>query len=330
MRKRQLSNENGWRLYPTPRQYETILDYVPEVNTYSDEKEVELFIRLGAESGLRGEERMRATRQDIVDPSDESLDAKFLEVYGKNTSNDGNERKYRKTVLTKATVACIDELLDRVDREPDDVLIDINRNTMYRWMRQIGELAADETGDEDFEHLSPHDLRAYFATNCLVRHNMNMETVMTVGGWDSYEAMKSYLSITSDETIVQDFQEAGLLEGAGWDEYVDEEIGDSIYSRLNASTPMGAAAQLSALGADQMASRVESVAEHTTEDEWTLGRFTRQETETAVRAAKYGAGIGLVGAALTTSVPSLQPELMAPLATAGLLPPLALGWHRTE
>jgi hypothetical protein len=202
---------------------------------------------------------------------------------------------------------------------------------MYSWTDQLGDIAAEKTGDDDFRKLSPHDFRAYFATNTLVRHNMNMETVMTVGGWKKYETMQKYLAITSEEQIAADFQNAGLLDGPGWDEYADK-IPDSegIYSRLNASTPMGAAAQLSALGADQMASRVESFAEESQQDSWTLGRFTPDETQTAVRAAKYGAVSGLLAASLTTSVPAIQPEMMVPLATIGLLPPLAFDWHRAE
>jgi len=332
MQKRQLSNENGWRLYLTPDEYQTLIDLAPRVGTHQDEKEVELFIRLGGESGLRGEERITRTRRDLVDPADPSLDAKFIEIYGKDSTGEHDEGKYRKSILTRATVACIDELLQRVDRGPDDPLIDISEATMYRWTQDLGDRAAAETGKEDFRHLSPHDLRAYFATNCLVRHDMNMETVMTVGGWTDYDTMKRYLSLTSDETVVRDFQEADLLEGVGWDEYAPDTEGDEIYTRLGATTPMGAAAQLSALGADQMASRVSSLAADAQSNDGNpgFGRFTAAETETARRAAKFGAVAGLVGGALTTSVPALQSGATFPAATAALLLPLAVGWHRTD
>lgn len=329
MKKRQLSK--GYRLYLSPSEYQTLLETAPEVGTYALPEEIELMLRLGAESGYRGDESHRATPGHIVESSDPESDVAFIEVWGKDTSGKTDDGKYRKTVLTKATVACMERIREKRHLNDDDPFISVGRGQLDNWADELGRLAADKTGKESFRHFTVHDLRAYFATNSLVRHNINMETVMTVGGWEDYETMKRYLSVTSDEQIIDDFEEAGLLEGTDWEKYADYEPDDgSVYSKLTASTPMGAAAELSALGADQMASRVESFAAQSQQDSWTFGRFSRPETETALRAGTYGAFVGLGAAGLATSVPSLSPSAAMTGATLLLAAPLARGWHHPD
>ncbi|WP_336358978.1 site-specific integrase [Haloarcula sp. CGMCC 1.6347] len=329
MKKRQLSD--GYRLYLAPAEYETLLDLVPEVGTYSIPEEVELFLRLGAESGLRGDETHTVSPKNVVESSDPDSDVTFVEVWGKDTSGKSENGKYRKSITTKATAACMDAIQRKRDLADDEPFISVGRSALDDWAEALSELAVKATGKADFDYFTVHDLRAYFATNCLVRHGMSMETVMTVGGWQDYDTMKRYLSLTSDETIIEDFRAAGLLEGTGWCEYADSiPDDDSVYSNLTAATPMGAAAQLSALGADQMATRVEHLAHRTQQDGWTLGRFSPAETEVALRAGKYGSVVGLAAAGIAGSVPAIGTSTMLPVATLALLAPLARGWHRSE
>jgi hypothetical protein len=327
MRKRQL--DDGYRLYFSPTEFQTLLDLAPEIAVYASTKEVELFLRLGGESGLRVGEISDKAPDDKTQSSDPDSDVMFLEVFGKDTTGETEDGKYRKTILTKSTAACMHEISQERDLADDDSYVSVQPSSLRKWADKLGALAAEKTGKDDFRHFSPHDLRAYFATNCLVRHGMNVETVMTVGGWENYQTMQRYLSVTSDEQIIEDFQEAGLLEGVGWRQYRDaERDGESVYSKISAATPVGAAAQLSALGADQMATRVENFAEQSQEEDWTLGRCTRAETETALRAGKYGAFVGLGAAGIAGAVPSLGASTMLPAATIALLAPVARGWHR--
>jgi hypothetical protein len=322
MRKRQL--DDGFRLYFSPAEYRTLLDLAPEISVRSEAEAVELFLRLGGESGLRVSEIADKTRSDKIESSAPDSDVMFLEVLGKDSTGETENGKYRKTILTKASAACMHEISQERGLADDDPYVSVQPSSLRKWATKLGELAAEKTGKDDFRHFSPHDLRAYFATNCLVRHGMNVETVMTVGGWEDYQTMQRYLSVTSDGQIIEDFQEAGLLEGAGWRDHRDiERDGESVYSKISAATPVGAAAQLSALGADQMATRVETLAEQSQEEDWTLGRCTRTETETALRAGKYGAFLGVGAAGVAGAVPSLGASAMLPIATVALIAPLA-------
>ena len=329
MQKRQMSN--GYRLYLHPNEYEVLLDCTDEISVFAKPEEVELLIRFGAESGLRADSSINTTPNNIVESSDPDSDVSFIEVWGKDTTGKTEDGKYRKTILTKATAACISRLQQKKHLDEDEPFISIGRSSVDNWVPKLGALAAEKTGKDDFEHLTVHDFRAYFATNCLVRHGMNMETVMTVGGWKDYDTMKRYLSVTSDQQIIEDFESAGLLDGVAWEDYADIEAdGQSVYSKVSAATPMGAAAQLSALGADQMATRVEALAEETQEDSWTLGRFTPAESQTALRAGKYGAFVGVGAAGLVGSVPSLSTATVMPFATLAMAAPILRGWHRVD
>jgi len=69
---------------------------------------------------------------------------------------------------------------------------------------------AEETGNDDWEKVSSHDLRRYFAQTLLVRRNMNPRVVMDVGGWGSFEALKPYLDAPTPEVVNAEFEKAGI------------------------------------------------------------------------------------------------------------------------
>jgi integrase len=49
-------------------------------------------------------------------------------------------------------------------------------------VKRTAEAAAEQTGNDDFEHVSSHDLRRRFAQRLLVGEGMNPRVVMQVGG----------------------------------------------------------------------------------------------------------------------------------------------------
>jgi hypothetical protein len=70
--------------------------------------------------------------------------------------------------------------------------------------------AAEQTGDTDFHYVSSPDLRRRFAQHLLVDHSMNPQVVMTVGGWNSFQAIELYLNAPSPEVVNEAFDDAGL------------------------------------------------------------------------------------------------------------------------
>lgn len=77
-------------------------------------------------------------------------------------------------------------------------------------MKRTAERAAEETGDDDYRHVSSHDLRRRFAQRLLVDRQMNPRVVMQVGGWDSFQAIEPYLNAPTPEVVNEAFEKAGV------------------------------------------------------------------------------------------------------------------------
>ena len=77
-------------------------------------------------------------------------------------------------------------------------------------MKRAAEATADETGDDDYRHVSSHDLRRRFAQRLLVDEQMNPRVVMQVGGWGSFKAIEPYLNAPSEQVVNDAFQGVDL------------------------------------------------------------------------------------------------------------------------
>jgi len=78
-------------------------------------------------------------------------------------------------------------------------------------VKQSAKNTALKTSNEDFNHVSCHDFRAYFATNMLLREGVDVEIVMELGGWVDRETMDPYLNASFDDIIQGGLAEAGVL-----------------------------------------------------------------------------------------------------------------------
>ena len=67
-----------------------------------------------------------------------------------------------------------------------DPVIDVTTRTIRNWVKRAGETLANETGDEMWAHLSPHDLRRTWAT-ALKAEDVESLIVCDWGGWSNLE-----------------------------------------------------------------------------------------------------------------------------------------------
>ena len=95
-----------------------------------------------------------------------------------------------------------------IDR--NEPIIDLAERTIRTVVKRTAERAAKETGDEDFRHVSSHDLRRRFAQRLLVDRSMNPRVVMAVGGWSSFQAIEPYLNAPTPAVVNEAFEAAGL------------------------------------------------------------------------------------------------------------------------
>lgn len=87
-----------------------------------------------------------------------------------------------------------------------------SKRTMSRYINKSTENAVRRTGNEDYQYVTAHDFRAYFATNMVLREGVDEEIVMKLGGWNSREALDPYLNTSFDDLIQAELVEADVIE----------------------------------------------------------------------------------------------------------------------
>jgi integrase len=92
-------------------------------------------------------------------------------------------------------------------------LIDATKRTVRRWVSDAGDELAAETGVEEWQWVSPHDLRRTWATSTyysLTSHYAK-DIVMRWGGWvDEETFQQNYLGRETDQMAVDMMDQAGL------------------------------------------------------------------------------------------------------------------------
>lgn len=110
--------------------------------------EQEIAFRLGVQAGLRREEIASVTSNDFTHAPDG-----FLRVW-----NDYAKRgKYRETPIPNKLASSVRTL--SCERDPDEPIVNVEPNSIYRWVKRAGERRYAATGDEGWTYLDVHDLR---------------------------------------------------------------------------------------------------------------------------------------------------------------------------
>ncbi|MFC7251427.1 site-specific integrase [Halomicroarcula sp. GCM10025324] len=166
----------------------------------------DLVIQLGAFVGLRAFEMPQVRPVDVKQT--ESGQYRLRVEAGKDTSGKGG--KPRDAYLPDSVERDLQRFQNERNIAPKDPFIDLSQPGVRAVIRRTAQRAARETGDEDFEKVSTHDLRRRFAQRLLVDQQMNPRVVMAVGGWDSFAAIEPYLNAPSEDVIDDAFVEVGL------------------------------------------------------------------------------------------------------------------------
>jgi len=160
--------------------------------------EREIAIQLMGRCGLRADE--------VNYPGDTELrwsekgDCWFLEVRGKNTS--GGEPKLRDAWMPEDVEANVRRFSRERGRETGEPWVSASKSSVRRWVKEaatkIAE-AADRPGR--WRAVSSHDLRRSWATYHLVERQVDVRTMMAVGGWSDYSAIEPYLAEPTERRI---------------------------------------------------------------------------------------------------------------------------------
>ena len=166
----------------------------------------DIIIHLGAYVGLRAFEIPQIQPQHISET--DSGHYRLRVPRGKDTSGTGG--KPRNAYLPGDVEADLRRYIRAENIAPKDRLVDLSTDGVRAAVKRLAEHTAAETGNEDFRHVSSHDLRRRFAQRLLVDENMNPRVVMQVGGWDSFQAIEPYLNAPTPDVVDDAFEAAEL------------------------------------------------------------------------------------------------------------------------
>jgi len=198
--------ENQRRVYMNPHDYDTMLSCAPS-------RRARLAMRLMGECSCRvSEVAQEIYAEDLRQSTDPEVDLWFLPIHGKDTKSRNTDGKRRDVWVPQSVKDAIDEYR-RVENLAADVpLFPFSKKTVQNDVKDAAANAAEKTGNDDFEYISAHDFRAYFATNMLLREGVDIEIVMELGGWENRETMDPYLNASFDDVIQHELAVAGVLE----------------------------------------------------------------------------------------------------------------------
>lgn len=164
----------------------------------------DLILQLGGLVGLRAFEIPQVSPKHVK-RTDDGEHYRLRVPEGKDTTE--GEGKPRDAYLPAETERDLHTYQQENDIERSSPFIDLSESGVRAVVKRIAERAAEATGDDDFRHVSSHDLRRRFAQRLLVDEQVNPRVVMAVGGWNSFQAIEPYLNAPSESVINAAFDE---------------------------------------------------------------------------------------------------------------------------
>lgn len=161
---------------------------------------------------LMGRCGLRADEVNYPGPAElrwsEDGDCWLFEVRGKNTK--GGEPKVRDVWMPEYVQDDVHKYARERGIADGDPWIDAATSTVRRWVKQAALRIHDRGGGDRWRHVSSHDLRRSWATHHLVERQVDVRTMMAVGGWSDYSAIEPYLKEPTERRIGDAFNGADV------------------------------------------------------------------------------------------------------------------------
>lgn len=157
-----------------------------------------LAIGLMARGGVRRAEVLNIAPADIV----ESPSGPRVRV------RDGKGGKDRETPIPaelESTVAAYAHMSDHLTGPNDTTpLLTCSKRTIGRWVDRVGDAMYEDTHDDGWLSLSPHDLRRSWGTLLAVDEAVDPGLVMMFGGWENWETFREHYLGSYTENQIKD------------------------------------------------------------------------------------------------------------------------------
>ena len=159
--------------------------------------EREISMQLMGRCGLRVSEVSYPSTEELRWSKDGEI--WLLEIRGKNTKGGG--RKTRDAWMPENVADDIHKYTRERSLSEIDPWVDASTPSIRRWVKEATQAMADETGNDRWESVSSHDLRRSWATYHLVERQVDVRTMMAIGGWSDYSAIEPYLTEPTERRI---------------------------------------------------------------------------------------------------------------------------------
>jgi len=120
---------------------------------------------------------------------------------------------YREVPISRRMVEQMRMVKNTTGTRKDRPLIDTGKRNIRRWMEKARDELEEQTGESNWQWVSPHDLRRTWATHtfyALEKHYAR-EIVMRWGGWSSVDTFRdNYLGRETDKMAADMMDSAGL------------------------------------------------------------------------------------------------------------------------
>lgn len=165
---------------------------------------------------IDGEEKWEGLRvRDLQTKEIDGDQEYFLQVAGKQTAQEKGEgkKKHREAYIPQKVASDLNMVIRMNDLSDEDPLLPNRYGNFYtpkgiqKRVEKVANTAYEETGDEIFRKVSSHDLRRFFAHHHMVELGKNPRHIMAQGGWESFQAIKPYLSKPSRSNLAKSLKD---------------------------------------------------------------------------------------------------------------------------
>jgi len=188
----------------------------------------ELVVRLAGEAGLRPAEITRVRPDDVTTHDDGDATHHFLRV------RDGEGAVARDAYLPADVEHDLRQYARTVGVGDDERVIDVSPRRVQMLVADVGDRAADRTGDKTLREVSTRTLRRFFARR-LLDAGVDPRAVAAAGGWERLASLDPLVDDADRGDVAEalagtEFAPAGQSEGA---EAVDARF-DAAFDRVRA------------------------------------------------------------------------------------------------
>ena len=204
MRLKDYAERDGKRAWLSEQEIQLLLDHVD-----TNHVEADIALQLMARAGLR--------RQEVVGDQD-THGVRFTDIVETDTGHvvrvwEGKGDKYREPPAPRGLPTQASTYRQATGRDPDETIVQASASTLYDYVQRARGRCWEETRDEGWQFVGPHDLRRSWGVR-LLEAGVLPSVVMEWGGWNDWDTFRNhYLAEFSPEALRRERGKVEFVDG---------------------------------------------------------------------------------------------------------------------